>query len=253
MPSPSPRIVPSASAANGRASPVGDRAGVLLKHMYMKMSLNVSTPPVTTTSQRPDCKLERGQVHRAQRTGAGGIDDAVGAVQIQADWRCARRRRCRASPGNEFSCQPTYDSPMRSTTSSICVIRHAGIFQCLPPLRMAEPSAERDDQFQGARDAENHLTCMESSCSRGWRSGLTEPATMAPGHSRVVQRHLRRDEPEKLRRVGRFEIVGSDAEFAGREGVRIEEPAALGIGDDPAVSGRRRSNLPASSAWPESA
>jgi len=48
-------MVPSASAANGLASPVGDRAGVLLKHMYMKMSLNVSHPPVTTTSARPVC------------------------------------------------------------------------------------------------------------------------------------------------------------------------------------------------------
>ena len=29
------------------------RAGVLLKHMYMKMSLSVSTPPVRAMSQRP--------------------------------------------------------------------------------------------------------------------------------------------------------------------------------------------------------
>ena len=35
--------------------PVGDRAGVLLKHMYMKMSLNVSMPPVSTMSARPLC------------------------------------------------------------------------------------------------------------------------------------------------------------------------------------------------------
>jgi hypothetical protein len=54
-PMPSPSIVPSPSAANGLAFPVGDNAGVLEKHMYMKMSLNVSTPPVTTMSESPAC------------------------------------------------------------------------------------------------------------------------------------------------------------------------------------------------------
>ena len=53
MPTPSPRIVPSADSENGFASPVGDRAGVLLKHMNMKMSLKVSIPPETTISLRP--------------------------------------------------------------------------------------------------------------------------------------------------------------------------------------------------------
>ena len=53
IPRPSPNIVPSPLASNGLLLPVGDRAGVLLKHMYMKMSLNVSVPPVTTTSAFP--------------------------------------------------------------------------------------------------------------------------------------------------------------------------------------------------------
>ena len=53
MPSPSPRIVPSAEESNGLALPLGERAGVLLKHMYMKMSLKVSMPPVTTMSDLP--------------------------------------------------------------------------------------------------------------------------------------------------------------------------------------------------------
>ena len=53
MPMPSPRMVPSAPASNGLASPLGESAGVLLKHMYMKMSLKVSTPPVRTASARP--------------------------------------------------------------------------------------------------------------------------------------------------------------------------------------------------------
>ena len=50
MPMPSPSRVPSAWSLKGRQSPVGLSAGVLLKHMYMKMSFMVSTPPVITRS-----------------------------------------------------------------------------------------------------------------------------------------------------------------------------------------------------------
>ena len=53
MQMPSPRIVPSAWSENGRQSPVIDSAGVLEKHMYMKMSFMVSVPPVTIRSERP--------------------------------------------------------------------------------------------------------------------------------------------------------------------------------------------------------
>ena len=52
MPRPSPRAVPSAEASKGLALPSADRAGVLLKHMYMKISLKQSTPPVTTMVER---------------------------------------------------------------------------------------------------------------------------------------------------------------------------------------------------------
>ena len=41
------------SGAEGRLSPVAERAGFLLKHMYMKMSLKVSMPPVMAISERP--------------------------------------------------------------------------------------------------------------------------------------------------------------------------------------------------------
>ena len=56
---PSPRIVPSASAEKGFASPDLDKAGVLLKHMYMKISLNVSNPPAITMSERPASNSSR--------------------------------------------------------------------------------------------------------------------------------------------------------------------------------------------------
>ena len=54
-PSPSPSIVPSAWSEKGRTSPVFDSAGVFEKHMYMKMSFMVSTPPAMTASESPSC------------------------------------------------------------------------------------------------------------------------------------------------------------------------------------------------------
>ena len=48
-------MVPSALSEKGRTSPLRLSAGVLLKHMYMKMSFIVSTPPQTTASLSPRC------------------------------------------------------------------------------------------------------------------------------------------------------------------------------------------------------
>ncbi len=52
--------------------------------MYMKMSLNVSMPPVTARSQRPAASSSMREVEGAERAGAGGVDDAVGAAQVEA-------------------------------------------------------------------------------------------------------------------------------------------------------------------------
>ena len=57
MPTPSPMMVPSAPAENGRQSPVAENAGVLEKHMYIITSLSASTPPVSTTSD--SCRYSR--------------------------------------------------------------------------------------------------------------------------------------------------------------------------------------------------
>ena len=53
MPSPSPSRVPSASSEKGFTSPLRLSAVVCAKHMYMKMSFMVSTPPVITRSDWP--------------------------------------------------------------------------------------------------------------------------------------------------------------------------------------------------------
>ena len=46
-------MVPSALSLNGAQSPVLDSAGVLLKHMCMKMPFMVSTPPTIAMSAWP--------------------------------------------------------------------------------------------------------------------------------------------------------------------------------------------------------
>ncbi len=47
--------MPSALSLNGRQSPLGESAGVFEKHMNMKMSFSVSTPPEITRSLCPSC------------------------------------------------------------------------------------------------------------------------------------------------------------------------------------------------------
>ena len=105
-PRPSPRTVPSPSASKGRASPVAESAGVFEKHMYIKMSLNVSTPPVMTMSERPlfnsiDAKC----------TAANEEAHAASVTQF-VPWRSNLLAMRPATtlpnkPGNEFSCQST--------------------------------------------------------------------------------------------------------------------------------------------------
>ncbi len=105
-PRPSPRIVPSASASNGRASPVGDSAGVLLKHIYIKMSLNVSSPPVTARSHRPAASSSM-----ARLTAPSELAQAASTTQLvpRRSSRLAIRPAATlpSRPGNELSCQPT--------------------------------------------------------------------------------------------------------------------------------------------------
>ena len=120
MPSPSPRIVPSQVASNGFEFPVGERAGVLLKHIYMKISLNVSRPPLKATSQRPVLSSRMARF-------SAPIELAQAASMTQLVPPRSRRLAIRPAatfprrPGNEFSCQPTYESAIRLTTSSVVV------------------------------------------------------------------------------------------------------------------------------------
>ncbi len=108
-PIPSPSTVPSASFEKGRASPVGERTRVLEKHMCMKMSLSISTPPVITIS----LFLEMSSI-TARWTAPMELAQAASTTQFVPP----RSRRLHIlpattfpkSPGNEFSCHDTYES-----------------------------------------------------------------------------------------------------------------------------------------------
>ena len=96
---PSPSIVPSAASENGRQSPVCDSAGVLLKHMYIRMSLIVSTPPVITRSAAPSASSLTRDRQRRERAAHAPRRPRSWCRRDRSGWRSGRRRRCRAARG----------------------------------------------------------------------------------------------------------------------------------------------------------
>jgi len=85
---------------------VGDKAGVLEKHMNMKTSLNVSTPPVSTMSARPEISSIA-----AKWTAPSELAHAASTTQFvpPRSNRLAIRPATTLprSPGKEFSCHAT--------------------------------------------------------------------------------------------------------------------------------------------------
>ena len=103
-------------------------------------------------------------------------------------------------PGNEFSCQPTYDEAIRSTTASAVRSSTPDRFEGPPPDGLAQPGAQRDDQLERAADAENHAHAV-----------AVEPAL--GGVAGVFERLSWRSEPEKLGGIGGLDRVRGDAEI----------------------------------------
>ena len=115
-PKPSPRRVPSALSLNGRHSPVFDSAGVLLKHMYMKMSFMVSAPPVMARSDWPShsslTAMDRAENELAH---AASVTQLVPPRSRRLAMRPATTLP--STPGNVDSCHGTYWLAMRSQAS----------------------------------------------------------------------------------------------------------------------------------------
>ena len=116
MDMPSPRSVPSAASEKGRQSPVRESAGVLLKHMYMKMSFMASTPPVITRSDWPMASS-----FIAMESAERALAQAASVTQLVP--RRSKRLAMRPAttlprrPGKLDSCQGTYSAEMRSQTA----------------------------------------------------------------------------------------------------------------------------------------
>ena len=155
MPTPSPRIVPSPSWSKGRALPVALSAGVFEKHMYMKMSLSVSTPPVMAMSQRPSASSMAARWSALRELAHARVHDAVGAAQVQPV-RDPARDDVAEKPW-ERGLLPFY---IRVRDTAHHVLRHlawnAGFGQCLAPDRMPEARAQGDCELQSACHAHEH-------------------------------------------------------------------------------------------------
>ena len=94
-------------------------------------------------------------MHGAERTGAGGIDHAVGAgeVELVGD-----------PPGHDVPEQPReavllprhvrLGDALGGVVGGI--VGDAGLLHGPLPLRVSEPSPQGNDEFERARDAEDH-------------------------------------------------------------------------------------------------
>ena len=106
MPMPSPNSVPSALSEKGRQSPDFDSAGVLLKHMYMKMSFMVSAPPAITRSDCPRCSsLTPIEIELKLLAQAASVTQLVPPRSRRLAMRPATTLP--STPGKLLSCQPT--------------------------------------------------------------------------------------------------------------------------------------------------
>ena len=128
MPPPSPIIVPSALSANGRQWPVGDMAGVLLKHIYMKIVFNASTPPVITRSALCSCSSPMPMCSAASELAHAASVTQLVPPRLK---RLATRPATTLprQPGKVFSFHSGNSAVMRLTASCTCG-------SAMPALRM---------------------------------------------------------------------------------------------------------------------
>ena len=165
-------------------------------------------------------ELEQGEVQGAERAGAGGVDDAVGAAEVEAvgdpaGGDVAQQAGERVLLPADVGVGDVADDPLGG------VVGDAGGLQARLPDRVAEPGAQGDDQLERAGDAEDHADAV-----------ALEPAGAgaAVAVAGVLQRPARDQQAEELGRVGRLEVVGGDPELQRGEVDRREEPAPAGVG-----------------------
>ena len=100
-------------------------------------------------------------------------------------------------------------------------------------MRVAEARAQRNHEFEGTGDAENHAGAFAvETAALAAACGVAGARRLAgvSGIARVEQRPLRRDEGEQLRRVRGLDVFRRNAEFHRIEIDRRQEAATLRIG-----------------------
>ena len=156
MPNPSPIIMPSELVSNVRTLSLLEKAGVLLKHKYIKIELSVSTPPEIIMSER--CSVNS---LIAKRMALRELAQAASTTQLIPPKlkRFATRPAMTlpSMPGKEFSSQRMYAIFILSTIGSISLslkpllfntLRHTGYCKrhvkgvinfCPPPTPKTTP------------------------------------------------------------------------------------------------------------------
>ena len=151
-----------------------------------------------------------------QRAGAGGVDDAIGAAEVQAVGDPAGGDVAQQAgervllPGRVAVADPLHDVVGGR-------LGDAGLGQRPSPDRVTQPGPQGDDQLLRAGDAHDDADPRAVEVAAGAVAG-------------VVQGRPRGDEAEELGRVGGVEVVGANPEIQGREVDRVEEPALLDVG-----------------------
>ncbi len=188
MPMPSPIRVPSASLSKGRMFPDFDRAGVLLKHRYMKIVFSASQPPTSMVSERRSSSSLT-----AARTAPSELAHAASTVMLMPprSSRLATRPATTlpSMPGKEFSSHGAYARrnlaaissasrsvrpQLRTTSLMTGVWRRAvsGWVSWLAPV-MPRTTPVREASYQGWSAPASLSRSRATTRLRSWRTSVT--------------------------------------------------------------------------------
>ena len=186
---PSPIIIPSDSASKGLTFCCFEKAGVLLKDIYIKIELSVSTPPVIIISARYS-RRSLTAIFKAESEAA----QAASTTQLVP--LKFRRLAIRPAmtlpniPGKEFSSQPTKpslifslifcvsssDSPLLLRTFSqigYCNLVARGVINfCPPPTPKMTPVRERIDSLPSPYPASS-IAALATTRASSWETSVT--------------------------------------------------------------------------------
>ncbi len=152
----------------------------------------------------------------ADGASAGGVNDAVGASQVEsvgdpAGGDVAEQAGERVLLPGDVGVGDPLDDRFGGVVGDPCG------FECASPDRVSEPGAQGDHQLEGAGDAEDYADPVT----------VEGPARSVAG---VLERFAGDQEAEELGGVGRLEVIGGDAELERGEVDWVEVAAAPGVG-----------------------